>query len=69
MCKERIGIRGNNNTKLTVGPVMSSDKIRERGAKQVPYFRTAEFPAVLFENERLIFKIMQKLKRDLVLSL
>ncbi len=69
MCKERIGIRGNNNAKLTVGPVMSSDKIREIGAKQVPYFRTAEFPAVLFENERLIFKIMQKLKRDLVLSL
>ena len=68
MCKERIGIRG-NNTKLKVGPVMSSDKIREIGAKQVPYFRTAEFPAVLFENERLIFKIMQKLKRDLVLSL
>jgi len=69
VCKERIRIRGNNNAKLTVGIVMSSDKIRKIGAKQVPYFRTAEFPAVMFENERLILKIIQKLKRDLVLFL
>ena len=31
---------------FTVGPVRSSDLIRETGAEQVPYFRTEEFSAV-----------------------
>lgn len=41
---------------FTVGPVQSSDKVREIGAQQVPYFRTAEFSEVMFENERLVKK-------------
>ena len=41
---------------FAVGPVMSSEKVREQGAKQVPYFRTAEFSELMLENEELIKK-------------
>lgn len=41
---------------FTVGPVQSSDAVRAIGAEHVPYFRTAEFSAVMLENERLIKK-------------
>ncbi|OWV26306.1 aspartate aminotransferase [Fibrobacter sp. UWB1] len=41
---------------FTVGPVQSSDTVRAIGAEQVPYFRTAEFSELMFENERLIKK-------------
>lgn len=39
---------------FTVGPVMSSEKVREIGAEQVPYFRTAEFSTIMLDNERLM---------------
>ena len=41
---------------FTVGPVMSSDAVRAIGAEQVPYFRTPEFSALMFENEALVKK-------------
>ncbi len=41
---------------FTVGPVQSSDAVRAVGAKQVPYFRTAEFSATMLENEALVKK-------------
>ena len=41
---------------FTVGPVQSSDAVWAIGAENVPYFRTAEFSAVMLENERLIKK-------------
>jgi len=41
---------------FTVGPVQSSEAVRALGAEQVPYFRTAEFSAVMLENERLMLK-------------
>ena len=41
---------------FTVGPVMSGDAVRAIGAEQVPYFRTAEFSEVMFENEKLMKK-------------
>ena len=41
---------------FTVGPVMSSDKVRAIGAEQVPYFRTSEFSAIMLENEKYILK-------------
>lgn len=41
---------------FTVGPVMSSEKVRSIGAEQVPYFRTSEFSEVMLENERLVKK-------------
>ena len=41
---------------FTVGPVQSSDAVRSIGAEQVPYFRTAEFSELMFENERLVKK-------------
>ncbi len=41
---------------FTVGPVQSSDIVRAIGAEQVPYFRTAEFSDLMFENEALIKK-------------
>ena len=41
---------------FTVGPVMSSNKIRAIGAEQIPYFRTTEFSAVMLENEELMKK-------------
>ena len=46
-----------NNKKMlnfTVGPVMSSTDILHIGSEQVPYFRTAEFSAVMKENEELM---------------
>lgn len=39
---------------FTVGPVQSSDAVREVGSHQVPYFRTPEFSAVMLENEALM---------------
>lgn len=39
---------------FTVGPVQSSEKVREIGAENVPYFRTPEFSEIMLENERLI---------------
>lgn len=41
---------------FTVGPVMSSDEVRAIGAEQVPYFRTAEFSAVMLENEEMMLE-------------
>lgn len=41
---------------FTVGPVQSSDAVRSIGGEQVPYFRTAEFSEIMFENERLVKK-------------
>ena len=41
---------------FTVGPVQSCDAVREIGAQNVPYFRTAEFSEVMLENERLMLK-------------
>ena len=41
---------------FTVGPVMSSDEVLSIGAEQVPYFRTAEFSAVMLENEKYMLE-------------
>ena len=41
---------------FTVGPVQSSEAVRAVGAEQIPYFRTAEFSAVMLENERLMLE-------------
>ena len=41
---------------FTVGPVMSSDEVRAIGAEQVPYFITAEFSAVMLENEKYMLE-------------
>ena len=41
---------------FTVGPVQSSEAVLALGAEQVPYFRTAEFSELMFENERLVKK-------------
>ncbi len=39
---------------FTVGPVQSADCVKKIGSEDVPYFRTAEFSEIMFENERLI---------------
>lgn len=44
---------------FTVGPVMSSPEVLAVGGSQVPYFRTAEFSAVMKENECLLKKLMK----------
>lgn len=41
---------------FTVGPVMSSEEILSIGAEQIPYFRTAEFSAVMLENEKYMLE-------------
>lgn len=41
---------------FTVGPVMSSEAVRAIGAEQVPYFRTAEFSAVMLDNEKYMLE-------------
>ena len=47
---------------FTVGPVMSSDEVCFVGGEQVPYFRTAEFSNVMFQNEKLILKFARASK-------
>ena len=41
---------------FTVGPVMSDEAVRSIGAEQIPYFRTAEFSAVMLENEKYMLE-------------
>ncbi len=41
---------------FTVGPVMCSEQVCSVGGEQVPYFRTPEFSALMFENEKLMLK-------------
>lgn len=43
---------------FTVGPVMSSAETLAIGGSQVPYFRTAEFSAVMKENEKIMKELM-----------
>ena len=47
---------GEEMLNFTVGPVMSSESVRAIGAENVPYFRTAEFSAIMLENEALMKK-------------
>lgn len=54
---------------FTVGPVMSSEKVRIIGAEQVPYFRTTEFSNVMFENENLMRKFTKASKDSRVVFL
>ena len=51
---------------FTVGPVMSSDSIREVGSEQVPYFRTPEFSNIMFENEKFMIKFAKAPKESKV---
>ncbi len=39
---------------FTVGPVQSSEAVLEIGSRQVPYFRTPEFSAVMKDSERMM---------------
>ncbi len=39
---------------FTVGPVQSSEEVRNIGARNVPYFRTPEFSEVMLENEAMM---------------
>ena len=50
---------------FTVGPVQSSDKVRQIGSEQVPYFRTPEFSSLMLENERLMkFSMTKKIRTN-----
>lgn len=44
---------------FSVGPVQMNREIREIGRREIPYFRTPEFSALMKENERLINKFMR----------
>ena len=52
---------------FTVGPVMASDAVCQKGAEQVPYFRTPEFSEVMKENERLMLEFSKAPKGSRVL--
>ena len=39
-----------------VGSVMYSEEVCAVGGEQIPYFRTPEFSAMVFENKKLMFK-------------
>lgn len=39
---------------FTVGPVQTSEFVRQIGSEQVPYFRTEEFSSIMRENEILM---------------
>lgn len=51
---------------FTVGPVMMDEETMRLGADPVPYFRTEEFSAVMFENERLLCKFAGAVKKGRV---
>ena len=51
-----MGVLKKTMLNFTVGPVMASESVRDIGREQVPYFRTPEFSAVMFENEALVKK-------------
>lgn len=42
---------------FSIGPVQMSDTVRSLGARQVPYFRTRDFSAMLQENEEILVNI------------
>lgn len=43
---------------FTVGPVQSSEGVRNIGFEQVPYFRTSEFSDVMLENEKMMKRLV-----------
>lgn len=42
---------------FAVGPVMGDERILAIGAQQVPYMRTAEFSALMLENEKMVLEL------------
>ena len=44
---------------FTVGPVQSSNEVRNIGSEQIPYFRTNDFSKIMLENEQLIKKFVK----------
>ena len=51
--------RGNGMLNFALGPVTSPQSVCQVGAEQVPYFRTAEFSALMLENERLVCRFVK----------
>lgn len=49
---------------FTVGPVQSSENVRNIGYEQVPYFRTEEFSKTMKENEELMLKFTKAPKQS-----
>lgn len=49
---------------FTVGPVQSSEDVRNIGYEQVPYFRTEEFSKTMKENEELMLKFAKAPKNS-----
>lgn len=47
-----------NHINFAVGPVQMTDYVLQMGSEPVPYFRTAEFSALMLENERILKKLM-----------
>ncbi len=43
---------------FTVGPVTMSQEVLGLGSEQIPYFRTAEFSKIMFENEAMILRVV-----------
>lgn len=43
---------------FTVGPVTIPEHIRKMGSEPVPYFRTAEFSALMKENQTMLLSLM-----------
>lgn len=44
---------------FTVGPVQSDEYVRDIGAENTPYFRTAEFSQIMLENEHLMNEFIE----------
>jgi len=54
---------------FTVGPVQSPEEVCKIGGEQVPYFRTAEFSEIVFENEKLILNFLNAPQGSKVIEL
>ena len=54
---------------FTVGPVQSSEEVRAIGTENTPYFRTAEFSAIMLENEKMLLKLAKAPKDSRIVFL
>ena len=61
--------RGSKRLNFTVGPVMMNDEVLQIGGQDNPYFRTADFSALMKENERMLLSLAGAGEKDRVVFL
>ncbi|MBP5384356.1 MAG: alanine--glyoxylate aminotransferase family protein, partial [Lachnospiraceae bacterium] len=54
---------------FTVGPVMMNEEVLRIGGQDNPYFRTADFSALMKENEKMLLSLAEADEKDRVVFL